>query len=126
MSACATSNRHGYFLSGSELRATHSSYATFAHSGDRCAARFRTRPARRGYGPFGAAGGQSELARDGLGYEVEDLGNIPVEQAESCAEGDAHAKYLAQIAAACERLGTQVIEALERGGCRWCWAATIR
>jgi len=45
----------------------------------------------------------------GLGYEVEDLGNIPVEQAESCAEGDAHAKYLAQIAAACERLGTQVI-----------------
>jgi len=48
-------------------------------------------------------GGQSELALTGLGYEVEDLGNIPVEQAESCAEGDAHAKYLAQIAAACER-----------------------
>jgi len=50
-----------------------------------------------------------------LGYEVEDLGNIAVEQAESCAEGNAHAKYLAQIAAACERLGKQVIEALDRG-----------
>jgi len=50
-----------------------------------------------------------------LGYEVEDLGNIAVEQAESCAEGDAHAKYLAQIAAACERLGNQVIDALQRG-----------
>jgi len=50
-----------------------------------------------------------------LGYEVEDLGNIPVEQAESCAEGDKHAKYLPQIAAACERLGRQVAEALERG-----------
>ena len=49
-----------------------------------------------------------------LGYEVEDLGNIAVEQAESCAEGDAHAKYLAQIAAACERLGKQVGDALER------------
>ncbi len=51
----------------------------------------------------------------GLGYEVEDLGNIAVEQAESCAEGDAHAKYLTQIVAACERLGKQVMEALKRG-----------
>ncbi|MGO9229701.1 MAG: arginase [Bryobacteraceae bacterium] len=51
----------------------------------------------------------------GLGYEVEDLGNIEVEQAESCAEGDAHAKYLAQIAAACERLGNRVVEALDAG-----------
>jgi arginase len=50
-----------------------------------------------------------------LGYEVEDLGNISVEQAESCPEGDAHAKYLAQIAGACQRLGNQVIDALERG-----------
>jgi len=50
-----------------------------------------------------------------LGYEVEDLGNIAVEQAESCAEGNAQAKYLAQIAAACELLGKQVIEALDRG-----------
>jgi arginase len=46
---------------------------------------------------------------------VEDLGNIAVEQAESCAAGDAHAKYLAQIASACERLGKQVMEALKRG-----------
>jgi len=50
-----------------------------------------------------------------LGYEVEDQGNIAVDQAESCPEGDAHAKYLPQIAAACERLGRQVSQALERG-----------
>ena len=50
-----------------------------------------------------------------LGYEVEDLGNIAVEQAESCAEGDAHAKYLKQIAGACERLGKRVVEALDGG-----------
>ena len=49
-----------------------------------------------------------------LGYEVEDLGNIAVEQAESCAEGDAHAKYLAQIAAACERLGNRVVRGARR------------
>jgi arginase len=50
-----------------------------------------------------------------LGYAVEDLGNITVEQAESCAEGDAHAKYLAQISTACERLGNRVVEALDGG-----------
>jgi len=46
---------------------------------------------------------------------VEDLGNIAVEQAESCPEGDAHAKYLIQIAAACERLGERVRDTLQRG-----------
>jgi arginase len=50
-----------------------------------------------------------------LGYEVEDLGNIAVEQAESCAVGDAHAKYLEQIAGACERLGKRVGAALDGG-----------
>jgi len=50
-----------------------------------------------------------------LGYAVEDLGNIAVEQAESCAEGDTHAKYLAQIATACARLGQRVVDALEGG-----------
>jgi len=50
-----------------------------------------------------------------LGYQVEDVGNIAVEQAESCPEGNARAKYLAQIAAACERIGEQVMLALETG-----------
>jgi arginase len=43
-----------------------------------------------------------------LGYEVEDLGNIPVEQAESAHEGSAHARYLAQIAATCRRVAAVV------------------
>ena len=61
-----------------------------------------------------------------LGYEVEDLGNIPVEQAEAWPEGDPHAKYLPQIAAACDQLAAQVAErALRAARCRWCWAATI-
>jgi arginase len=50
-----------------------------------------------------------------LGYEVEDLGNIPTEQAEALPEGDAHAKYLPQIAAACHALATQVEQALAGG-----------
>jgi arginase len=50
-----------------------------------------------------------------LGYEVEDWGNIPVEQKEAWPEGDAHAKYLAQIAAASEALSSRVQEALTQG-----------
>jgi arginase len=50
-----------------------------------------------------------------LGYEVEDLGNIAVEQAESLPEGEASAKYLAQIVAACDQLGRNVNEAMVRG-----------
>jgi arginase len=50
-----------------------------------------------------------------LGYEVEDLGNVPVEQAESLPQGNAQAKYLPQIAAACESLAALVEEALTRG-----------
>jgi len=50
-----------------------------------------------------------------LGYEVEDLGNIAVEQAEAWPEGDPTAKYLPQIAAACDDLAVQVREALSRG-----------
>jgi len=50
-----------------------------------------------------------------LGYVVEDLGNVPVEQAESLPEGDPRAKYLPQIAAACNRLATVVGETLARG-----------
>ena len=50
-----------------------------------------------------------------LGYDVIDLGNIAVEQAEALPEGDAHAKYLPQIAAACEDLSLRVARALDAG-----------
>jgi len=51
----------------------------------------------------------------GLGYEVEDLGNVAVEQAEAAPAGHPRAKYLPQIAAACGRLGTMVEQSLQRG-----------
>jgi arginase len=47
-----------------------------------------------------------------LGYEVEDLGNVAVDQQESLPEGPRHAKYLPQIAATCERLGQMVATAM--------------
>jgi arginase len=50
-----------------------------------------------------------------LGYAVEDLGNVHVEQAEAWPEGDVHAKYLAQIAAACDAIALRVDDALRRG-----------
>jgi arginase len=50
-----------------------------------------------------------------LGYSVEDLGNLPVEQAEALPTGDARAKYLPQIAASCSRLAELVRETLSRG-----------
>jgi arginase len=50
-----------------------------------------------------------------LGYAVEDLGNVPVEQAEALPEGHPHAKYLPQIAATCQRLAVLVGETLSRG-----------
>lgn len=50
-----------------------------------------------------------------LGYDVVDTGNIAVGQAEALPSGDAHAKYLTQIAAACEDLGGRVCHALESG-----------
>lgn len=48
-----------------------------------------------------------------LGYEVEDLGNVPVEQPESLPEGPRHAKYLPQIAATCQRLATMVEQVVD-------------
>ncbi len=50
-----------------------------------------------------------------LGYQVEDLGNVSVDQQESVEQGPNHAKYLPQIAATCERLGHLVSDALDRG-----------
>src|SRR3954454_11251435 len=50
-----------------------------------------------------------------LGYEVEDWGNIPVEQKEAWPEGDPHAKYLSLIASTCKALAARVEEALTGG-----------
>jgi arginase len=50
-----------------------------------------------------------------LGYAVEDLGNVPVDQAEASPEGHPRAKYLPQIAATCQRLAVLVGETLSRG-----------
>src|ERR1700757_1827107 len=50
-----------------------------------------------------------------LGYAVEDLGNVPVDQAEASPEGHPRAKYLPQIAASCQRLAVLVGETLSRG-----------
>ena len=50
-----------------------------------------------------------------LGYEVEDLGNVAVDQPESLPEGPRHAKYLPQIAAACQRLATMVEQVADEG-----------
>ena len=61
-----------------------------------------------------------------LGYEVEDLGNIPVEQEEASPAGHPNAKYLPQIAATCQRAGTLVEQRSRAAACRWCWAAIIR
>jgi arginase len=50
-----------------------------------------------------------------LGYEVVDLGNAPVIQAEMVPEGPAHAKYLPQIAETCTALAAMVKGAMEAG-----------
>ncbi|MDR3702706.1 MAG: arginase [Candidatus Sulfopaludibacter sp.] len=50
-----------------------------------------------------------------LGYDVEDLGNVPVRQAEASPAGHPQAKYLPQIAATCETLALQVSRTLGYG-----------
>jgi arginase len=50
-----------------------------------------------------------------LGFEVTDMGNVPVEQAESAPPGPQDAKYLPQIADTCERIGLAVEQAMEKG-----------
>jgi arginase len=48
-----------------------------------------------------------------LSYEVQDAGNIPVRIAEMMEVHNPHAKYLPEIAAACQQLADQVEAALE-------------
>jgi len=50
-----------------------------------------------------------------LGFQVEDLGNVPVVQRESQPECDATAKFLPQIAHICAHLAEMVDHALESG-----------
>jgi arginase len=49
-----------------------------------------------------------------LGYEVDDLGNVPVVQPENQPEGQPHAKYLPQITETCTRLAEMVEQALQQ------------
>ncbi len=50
-----------------------------------------------------------------LGYEVEDLGNVIVDQPESLPDGPSHARYLPQIAHTCARLAEIVERAAAQG-----------
>lgn len=52
-----------------------------------------------------------------LGYEVEDLGNVPVAQPESHPEGHPQAKYLPQITETCVHLADLVEKQMEAGMC---------
>ncbi len=50
-----------------------------------------------------------------LGYQVEDLGNVAVDQPESLPDGPANAHYLPQIAHTCGRLADMVERAVDAG-----------
>src|SRR5262245_46215925 len=50
-----------------------------------------------------------------LGYEVEDFGNIVVDQPENLPIGPTNARYLPQIAHTCERLAAMVEQAVDEG-----------
>jgi arginase len=59
------------------------------------------------------AGLNEKLER--LGYEVEDLGNVVVDQPETAPAGHPKARYLPQIAHTCSRLAGMVEHAAEQG-----------
>lgn len=50
-----------------------------------------------------------------LGYRVDDLGNVAVDQPESLPSGPANARFLPQIVHTCERLADMVEKAADRG-----------
>jgi len=50
-----------------------------------------------------------------LGYQIEDWGNVAVEQPERAPQGPANARYLPQIAETCRRLARSVEQAMARG-----------
>jgi arginase len=51
----------------------------------------------------------------GLGFEIEDLGNVETAVAEATASGDPRARFLPEIREACERVARQVAEAVREG-----------
>jgi arginase len=51
----------------------------------------------------------------GLGYEVQDLGNVTVAQPEATPSGPEHARFLPQITQTCKRLGDMVCQAVTDG-----------
>jgi arginase len=59
------------------------------------------------------AGLNQKLAE--LGYKVDDLGNVVVDQPESLPAGPTHARYLPQIAHTCARLAEMVEHASDKG-----------
>jgi arginase len=59
------------------------------------------------------AGLNAKLAA--MGYQIDDLGNVPVAQQENTPEGPEKAKYLEPIATTCTRLATAVADALKAG-----------
>jgi arginase len=59
------------------------------------------------------AGLNQKLAE--LGYQIEDLGNVLVDQPESAPAGPTHARYLSQIAHTCARLAEMVERAADKG-----------
>jgi arginase len=78
-------------------------------------------PLDLGQGRRGVDMGPSALRVAGLnkrlgsiGYEVKDLGNVPVEQAESLPTGPDRTRYLPQIAASCRKLALEVERVLDR------------
>jgi arginase len=75
-----------------------------------------------GAGRRGVDMGPSALRKAGLngklhqlGYSIQDLGNVFVEQQESMAEGAANAKFLTSIAESCSRLAFMVEEVVQAG-----------
>ncbi len=56
-----------------------------------------------------------EAKLEALGYDVKDVGNVPVALAETKAEGDPHAKYLKEITDTCSNEAELVVKTLEGG-----------
>lgn len=72
---------------------------------------------RRGVdmGPSAIRVASLDARLESLGYEVEDLGNVEVKQAESLPKSSQEARYLPEIAATCKRLSAMVEKAAQLG-----------
>ncbi|MCS7025618.1 MAG: arginase [Bryobacteraceae bacterium] len=72
---------------------------------------------RRGVdmGPSAIRVANLDARLESLGYEVEDLGNVEVKQAESLPRGRQDARYLPEIASTCRKLAAMVEKAAAAG-----------